>query len=201
MLMGNASKGIKKVISNIENDVLNPLIESFYVHNMVFDEDQALKVDAQIVARGPTGVILKEAQVQRRVEALQVIGPYIPTGIIQKDGVAYLLRQVLEGLDLDVDKIIPSPEVQAQLQALQQQNQQGQPTGPPGAQALPAEQGTSLSPTAAQQGPGGPPQLPPGNAPRVVPPPPGTGTVPQVMPDGRSGPARLVVAQQNAGRM
>lgn len=222
MLMGNASKGIKKVIGNIEQDILDPLIQAFYNYNMQYDEDPSIKVDAQIVARGPTGVILKEAQVQRRVEALQVLGPYIPTGIIQKDGLANLLRQILTGLDLDVDKIIPSPEQQQQLQALGAPPQ-GQQSGPPGSPPAPV-QGPPSPPNAAP-GPGGPPNVvpmhpgqvgpqvppmfggppgPPGrvpqlplSAPRQGPPAPLGGTMPQVMPDGRSGPARAVVQGQN----
>lgn len=200
MLMGNASKGIKKVIGNIEQDILDPLIQAFYNYNMLFDNDASIKVDAQVVARGPTGVILKEAQVQRRVEALQVLGPYIPTGIIQKDGLANLLRQILQGLDLDVDKIIPSPEQQAQLQALAQQ-QQEQQSGPPGLPPAPAQ---GNPPPNAAPGPGGPPtnitQLP-NSAPRMGPPAPMQGTMPQVMPDRRSGQAGAIVAAQNAGRM
>lgn len=157
MLMGNASKGIKKVIGNIEDDVLNPLVTSFYNYNMLYSDDKTLKVDAQVVARGPTGVILKEAQVQRRVEALQVLGPFIPTGIIPKDGLAHLLRQVLTGLDLDTDKIIPDPDKAAQLAALAQSMGQGQ--GPPGVP------GSSAGPDS-----GNPPA---GNPPSGVPPPPG----------------------------
>jgi len=228
MLMGNASKGIKKVIGNIESDILDPLIQAYYNYNMLYDEDESIKVDAQIVARGPTGVILKEAQVQRRVEALQVLGPYIPTGIIQKDGLAHLLRQILNGLDLDVDKIIPSPEQQQQLQAIagQPPGMPGQPQQPPGAPPGVSPSGPPGSPPSpapapplanAARGPGGPPNVtalfggppaPPGqvsqlpySAPRRGPPPPLGGTVPQVRPDGRSRPAASVVAAMNRGRV
>lgn len=222
MLMGNASKGIKKVIANIEQDVLEPLVTSFYNYNMQYDDDPSIKVDAQIVARGPTGVILKEAQVQRRMEALQILGPFVPTGIIPKDGLANLLRQIIAGLDMDVDKIIPDPEKQAQLQALAQQ--QGQ--GPPGVQPQGASPSQGPSPTSsAAPGPGGPPNVVPiaggggkgGGAKGHPGIPPGVhpllphglppaemalnGTQPQVPLDGRSGAAQAVVAAQNRGRM
>lgn len=221
MLMGNASKGIKKVISNIEQDVLEPLITGFFNYNMLYDTDSAIKVDAQIVAKGPTGVILKEASVQRNMEALQILGPFIPTGIIPKDGVANLLRQILSGLDLDVDRIIPDPEKAAELAAIAQQNQQV--NGPPGGpQQVP--QGAAPPPNGiAAPAPGGPPQVPAGGGsssnggknghpgippgvhpllPHGLPPAAALNGTPITPPlDGRSGPAAAVVAGQMAGRM
>lgn len=227
MLMGNASKGIKKVIGNIEKDVLNPLVTSFYNYNMQFDDDPAIKVDAQIVANGPTGVILKEAQVQRRVEALQVLGPFIPTGIIPREGLANLLRQILSGLDLDVDDIIPDPQQEKQLQDLAggagaQPEGQGPPAdnNPAGVSPpLPVSGGApaggppNVVPIQGGGGGGGKghPGIPPGAhplAPRGLPPVPsvrpgaaGTGTPSPVSVDRRSGAAGPVVAAQNQRRM
>lgn len=188
MLMGNAAKGIKQVIVNIEQDVLEPMITAFYNYNMLFDPDQALKVDAQVVARGPTSVLARETAAAKRLETLQVIGPFIPTGIIPKAGLATLLREVLKSSDLPVDDIIPDPKLEAQLQsAAGAPPEAGGPPGmPPG-------------------GPGGPPPAlgappPPGGpAPAMVPQAPGQGTGLVPRPDGRSGPAGAVVAAQNRG--
>lgn len=189
MLMGNAAKGIKQVIVNIEQDVLDPILTAFYNYNMLYDPDQALKVDAQVVARGPTSVLARETAAAKRLETLQVVGPFIPTGIIPKAGLATLLREVLKSSDLPVDKIVPDPELEAQLQAAA-----GPPQGAPG--GMP---------------PGGPPQQPPAlgapqppgtpGAPAMVPQAPGQGTGLVPRPDGRSGPAGAVVAAQNRGGM
>lgn len=188
MLMGNAAKGIKQVIVNIEQDVLDPMITAFYNYNMLYDPDQSIKVDAQVQARGPTSVLARETAAAKRLETLQVIGPFIPTGIIPKSGLATLLREVLKSSDLPVDKIIPDPELEEQLQAVAGQ--------PPGAGPPPPV-------------PGGPPQQPPAlgappppntpGAPAMVPQAPGQGTGLVPMPDGRSGPAPAVVAAQNRG--
>ena len=45
MLMGNASKGIKKVVTNIERDILDPLLTSFYNYNMLYDPDPAMATE------------------------------------------------------------------------------------------------------------------------------------------------------------
>ena len=187
MLMGNAAKGIKQVIVNIEQDVLQPMVEAFYNYNMLYDPDPALKVDAQVQARGPTSVLARETAAAKRMEMLQVVGPYLPTGIIPKDGVAVLLREVMKSSDLPVDKIIPDPEIAKQLQAAgPQAGEQGAPGGqPPDVQQPPA------------LGAPPPPQTP--GSPQMVPQAPGQGTglVPQ--PDGRSGAAAPVTAMLNRG--
>ena len=52
MLMSNAGKTIKQVIFNIDTNVLKPLVERLYFHNMMYAEDPDLKGDVNIVARG-----------------------------------------------------------------------------------------------------------------------------------------------------
>jgi hypothetical protein len=215
MLMGNASKGIKKVITNIEQDILDPLITAFYNYNMLYDPDQTMKIDAQVVAQGPTSVLAREATVQKRLQALQIIGPFIPTGIIEKDGIATLLRETLRPLELPVDKIIPDPEIAKKMQVPgqgppgQDQGQSGPPGppqqgapqgGPPGAPPGPPQGPPQAGPMGGNvvplNGPAGPQQPPQG-----VPAQPGMGGPSMVQPDGRSGPAGAVVAAQRTGRM
>lgn len=190
MLMGNAAKGIKQVVVNIEQDVIEPIITAFYNYNMMYDPDPAIKIDAQVVARGPTSVLARETAAAKRLEALQVIGPFVPTGIIPKEGLATLLREVLKSSDLPVDEIIPDPKLQQQLQQVAGP-QPGQPGMPPGAGAPPSGMPPGL---------GAPPPPNTPGSPAMAPPPPGQGTglVPQ--PDGRSGPAGPMLQQMNSGR-
>jgi len=195
MLMGNASKGIKKVITNIERDVLDPLLTAFYNYNMLYDPDESIKVDAQVVAQGPTSVLAREATVQKRLQALQIVGPFIPTGLIERDGIAVLLRETLRPLELPVDKIIPDPDIAAKLRAAQGQPPPGaQGAGPPGQPPqVPAGAGGNVVPLQGPQ----PPQAPP----QGVPSQPGMGGPSMVRPDGRSGPAGPIVAAQQRGRI
>lgn len=185
MLMGNAAKGIKQVVINIEQDVFEPLITAFYNYNMMYDPDQAIKVDAQVIAKGPTSVLAREMQAAKRMEMLQVVTPYVATGIIPKEGLAVLLREVMKSSDLPIDKIIPDPDIEQQLQAAAGA-QQGMPPGmPPQMQPPPA---LGAPPPPGTQGAVAMPPAPPGQ---------GTGLMP--MPDGRSGPAGAVVQQMNQG--
>lgn len=187
MLMGNASKGIKKVIGHIERDILEPLIQAMYNYNMQFSDDETIKVDAQIVARGPTGIIMREAGIQKRLEALNLLQPYVAAGMVEKPGVLVLLREILRGLDMPVDQIIPDPKKQAELAtAAQAVPRQGGGISQPDGQIITPEtmQGSVPQPAgqgqvAMQQG-------------RV-----GQGTTPMAVPDGRSGAANQVLQSNN----
>ena len=137
MLINNAGKSIKQVISNIDVCVMTPMIERLYFHNMQHADDPDLKGDVQIVARGATALIAKEAAQVRRNEFLQATANPIDMAIVGVQGRATILREVAKGLDLDVDKIVPPLSVLQQKliaqQMQQQQQQQGpQPTSPSG---------------------------------------------------------------------
>lgn len=184
MLMGNASKGIKKVIGHIERDVIEPIIQGFYNYNMLFDTDHAIKVDAQVIARGPTGIIMREAQVQRRLEALQIATPYAQNQMIPKTGIEYLLREVFKGLDLEVDKIIPDPDKAKQLTEVAQNIQgMGGGVGNPELPFTP-EQLDGSTPQPAGQGQA------PMQTPKV-----GGGTAAIPVVDGRSGAAAATLQE------
>ena len=124
MLMGNAGKAIKSVISNIDESVIAPLIERLYLYNMQYETDESLKGDIKIVAKGADGLIQKEHAQQRRNEFLGIVGQNQTfSQIIGAEGIAALLREAASGLGMDVDKIVPSEESVRVAKALQQQQQ------------------------------------------------------------------------------
>ena len=152
MLMGNAGKSIKQVISNIDTSVLSPMLERLYYYNMRYAEDPELKGDVNIVARGANSLIAKDAAQIRRNEFLAATANPIDMQIVGLPGRAAILRESVKTLDMDPDKIVPPPEVLAARQAAQQQAQaqamaaQGGAPGAPGAPAQPG-MGTPAKPT------------------------------------------------------
>lgn len=78
MQYANAAKGIKAVIGNIDRELIEPMIETFYYLNMKYDEDEAIKVDAKIKARGAAGIMAQEQRQSRPIETLQAAGPFLP---------------------------------------------------------------------------------------------------------------------------
>jgi hypothetical protein len=131
MLMTNAGKSIKQVIANIDEHVIKPCIDRLYYYNMRYSDDPDLKGDVDIVARGAASILEKEQAQQRRNEFLQIaLNSPAAQQVVGMEGIAELLRQAAGTLDMNVDKIVPSPEQmkikEAQAQAMQQAQQQAQ---------------------------------------------------------------------------
>lgn len=110
MLMNNASKGIKGHIMNIDKDVLRPAIRHLYVWNMLHNEKQNIKGDAQIQARGALGALVKEQEQLRRQEMLNITNNDVDLAIIRERGRAYLLREVARGMGITDGELVPSDE-------------------------------------------------------------------------------------------
>ena len=137
MMIGNASKTIKQVVSNIDLHVITKSLERQYMYNMRYLDDPSLKGDVNIVARGALSLTTKEAAQVRRNEFLaQTMNP-VDMQIIGMDGRGELLRQSARNLDMDADKIVPPASVlkmrsvmmQQQQMAAQQAQQASQPGG------------------------------------------------------------------------
>lgn len=134
MLMGNAAKGIKNVQLNIDMDIITHIVEAFYFYNMLMSDDISIKADAKVVARGATGLLQRELAQTRTVEILQLLTPYVTAGVIDKKALQYILREVLKNTGMDIDKVIPDPDIMERTQEL---------AGLFGGQAEAMERGTS----------------------------------------------------------
>ena len=150
MLISNAGKGIKQVINNIDHNIITPAIERLYEDNMRYSDDDDLKGDIYVVARGASSLVVKEAEAVRRNEFLTlVLNSPVAQQVVGMDGVAELLRDAAKNLNGNVDRVVPDrqqistvqqqqqviAQLQQQLQAIAGQMQQG---GAPGMTQGPA---------------------------------------------------------------
>ncbi len=130
MMMTNASRGIKKVVRNIDYGVLAPLVKRLYLWLMIYDDEfrAGHTGDIKIVARGSGALVAKEQTQIRLVEVLQMlVGNEHLMQLAGLSGMADVFRRVLQGVNVDVHNIIPSAleievmekvaEAQAQAQA------------------------------------------------------------------------------------
>ena len=137
MLMGAAGKGIRQVVGHIDGDVIKPIVQRQFVYNMRYDEDESIKGDVQVVARGAVNLAVKETVNVRRIEFLNATANEIDMSIMGRDGRAAILREVAKGLQMPVDELIPSRDklayqtrmAAAVEQAQAQQAAQQQPAG------------------------------------------------------------------------
>lgn len=143
MLMGAAGKGIRQVVMHIDTDVVKPIVMRQFVYNMRYDEDESIKGDVAVVAKGAINLAVKETVNIRRIEFLNATANPIDLEIIGKEGRAAILREVAKGLQMPVEDVVPSRDksgyqdrIQARAMAAvaQQQSQapQGTPTQPDG---------------------------------------------------------------------
>ena len=110
MLMGAAGKGIRQVVGHIDQDVIKPIVQRQFVYNMRYDEDESIKGDAQVVAKGAINLAVKETVNVRRIEFLNATANPVDLEILGKDGRSAILREVAKGLQMDVETVVPSRE-------------------------------------------------------------------------------------------
>jgi hypothetical protein len=166
MLISNAGKGIKQVISNIDQNVITPAIERLYQDNLRYSNDPDLVGDVNIIATGANSLVIKEAEAIRRNEFLQlVLNSPVAQQIVGMNGLAELLRDSAKNLSGNVDRIVPDrkqitvTEQQTQIiQQLQQQLQMlmsqapGAPGAPNAAPQQPDMQPKNMLPDGSQVG-------------------------------------------------
>ena len=127
MLMSNAGKSIKQVISNIDFDVIRPMLERQYQRNLRYSDDPDLIGDVQILARGAMSLVVKEAEAVRKTEFLRlVLESPVAQQIVGLPGTAELLRDMAGNLNTNVDRLVPSREDVQKQQMMQQQMMQEQ---------------------------------------------------------------------------
>lgn len=110
MLMGSAGKGIRQVVMHIDNDVIKPMIQRQFVFNMRYDDDESIKGDCQIVAKGAVNLAVKETVNMRRVEFLNATANPIDVQIMGPGGRAAVLREVAKGLQMPEEEVVPTRE-------------------------------------------------------------------------------------------
>lgn len=164
MLISNAGKGIKQVISNIDQNIMIPLLERLYQDNLRYNPDPDMVGDVEIVAKGATNLVLKEAEAVRRNEFLAlVLNSPAAQQIVGLNGVAELLRESAKNLNGNVDRIVPDRQqvsvIEQQQQMIQQlQMQLAQLMGPegqqkqPGATSQPKIEGVNILPDGSPAG-------------------------------------------------
>ena len=127
MLMGAAGKGIRQVVMHIDKDIVRPVVERQFQHNMRYSAKDDIKGDAQIVAKGAITLATKEGSTARQIEFLNATGNEADMSLIGPEGRASILREVAKGLRLPINDIVPSREAMAMGETFAQAAQAAQP--------------------------------------------------------------------------
>jgi hypothetical protein len=117
ILMSNANIVLKSVIKNIDDYLTKPMIRSLYDWNMTWNENENVKSDMRIVAKGSTALIQKEVQSQRLLQFLSLINNPMDAQMVNREK---LLTDIAKSLDIDPEEVIKSQKELMDEQALQQ---------------------------------------------------------------------------------
>ena len=136
ILQGNASKGIKQVIKNIDEGFVAPSVERQYNWNMENVDDPSIKGDLNIQARGAISLLIKEEMQARRQQFLALTNNQVDASIVDPIRRSNVLRAIANDLDLPEDSAVPTEEEMIQRvnsqptpeeeMIVQQQIQQGE---------------------------------------------------------------------------
>lgn len=136
MLMTAATRGMKKVVSHID-DMVASAVARLYDYNMLYDPDESIKGDCKVVARGTAALVEKEQKILRRTEFLASTGNPIDVQLVGPKNRLKMLVQQARDLGLEIEEPEEIKEILAQV--AKQLAEQGHPSGsqPVGAPAQP----------------------------------------------------------------
>lgn len=75
-LQGNIMKPIESALTNLDKDIFEPIGTSLYNYNMEYSDDDSIKGDAKVRARGSAALVQKEVKRGSLLEAAQIVGNY-----------------------------------------------------------------------------------------------------------------------------
>lgn len=110
MLMGAAGKGIRQVVSYIDNDVVKLMVTRQFIYNMRYDEDESIKGDAFAEPRGAINLAVRETAEVRRIEFLNATANPIDLEIMGVEGRGSVLREVAKSLQMPNEEVVPSKQ-------------------------------------------------------------------------------------------
>lgn len=140
MLLGNAARGVKRAIASIDKDLTEPKVEALFHMEMLYGTDESIKADAQVVARGSSGLLQRQLTQNRAAEALQVMAPFVNlakedgTPLVPVRGLERVLADILQSLGYMQGEILDDPDRPERLGTLGAALGQG----PAGIQQTPA---------------------------------------------------------------
>jgi len=126
LLLQSVAKGVKEIVAQIDSEIVVKAIEQLYTFNMLYDDDQSIKGDAKVRARGATALIAKDQQLQMRQQFLAQTANPVDLSIVGREGRATVLREIAKSLDLS-EEIVPDA-------ATLRERDQNQPPPPDAAQ-------------------------------------------------------------------
>lgn len=120
MVLNQASKSVKFALRVLEENIIEPVVQSYIDYELMYSLDTTIKGDIRVHARGVSGIVEKENQESKLQWALQSLGQYLgvqdpQTGqpIIPARAIQLLLYQVFKSSGISTEGIFPDFDLEA----------------------------------------------------------------------------------------
>jgi len=125
ILMNSANTVLRRAIKAWDDGITLPFIQRLYDWNMQFSENEEVKGDMKIHARGSSHLIVKEMQAQNAMALINIAGSPLLQPLTD---VPSLYRRVVTSMQIDPNEVVKTDaeieqEMQMQQQMMQQQQQ------------------------------------------------------------------------------
>ena len=122
MVLNQASKSVKFALRVLEENVIEPVIQSYIDHELMFSLDMTIKGDIRVHARGVSGIVEKETQENKLQWALQSLSSYVGmqdpmTGqpVVPAEAIRRLLYQIMKSSGISTEGIFPDYDLQSAM--------------------------------------------------------------------------------------
>jgi len=126
MLMSAANLTLKDALENFDQGITVPFLKEMYSWNMRYEEDEAIKGDYEVKAKGASSLVAKEVRVNNLQNFMSITANEMDQNIIDRRS---MLEEILKEMELPEHILRPEEEtdyIKQLEQALQQMQQQMQ---------------------------------------------------------------------------
>lgn len=133
MILNQASKSVKFALRIVEENIIEPIIQSIIDYNLMFSNDPSIQGDIRVYARGVSGIVEKENKEQKLEWVVQSISGWVGRAdeqgnpIIPGSAVRILLAKLFESAGIDTDDIFPNQDLKQVIEQSSYQQPQSQP--------------------------------------------------------------------------
>lgn len=123
MILNQASKSVKFALRIVEEQIIEPVIQTFIDYHLMSSSDPTIQGDIRVYARGVSGIVEKENKEQKLEWVVQSISGWVgrqdETGQAIVPGVAMrrVLSQLFESAGVDTEDIFPDENKRQAIQA------------------------------------------------------------------------------------
>lgn len=120
MVLNQASKSVKFALRVLEENIIEPVVQSYIDYELMYSLDQTIKGDIRVYARGVSGIVEKETQESKLQWALQSLSAYVgmidpETGrpVVPPAAIQRMLYQIMKVSGISTEGIFPDFDLQS----------------------------------------------------------------------------------------